>query len=234
MTNIGSKTWQSSRDVKDEISAFAERGTPGRTAWIDCAACAGLGGQDARPWSAPDKEGQPVAFLDMKAHIGVEADSGLVAHIAIATAANVNDVSQGHDLLHGEEAVCSLTHTLPGCSKATEATWGGWHVSMRPGASAARWINRPRLAPCWARPNSSGPACGPRWSIRFGWSSASRMHQGQIPWLGQEYGAIHPAVCVGQFVDGAKTDYSGSAGLNARAVGTGDQRRKKGRPRGAK
>lgn len=78
-----------------------------------------------------------MAFLDMKAHIGVEADSGLVAHITIATAANVNDVSQGHDLPHGEQAVCSLTHTLPGCSKATEATWVGWHVSMRPGKRRA-------------------------------------------------------------------------------------------------
>ena len=36
----------------------------------------------------------------MKAHIGVDADSGLV-HTVIGTAANVNDVTQGHGLLHG-------------------------------------------------------------------------------------------------------------------------------------
>jgi IS5 family transposase len=36
----------------------------------------------------------------MKAHIGVDADSGLV-HTVIGTATNVNDVTQGHDLLHG-------------------------------------------------------------------------------------------------------------------------------------
>ena len=40
----------------------------------------------------------------MKAHIGVDADSGLV-HTVIGTAANVNDVTQGHGLLHGEEEV---------------------------------------------------------------------------------------------------------------------------------
>ena len=34
----------------------------------------------------------------------VDADSGLV-HTIIGTAANVNDVTQGHGLLHGEESV---------------------------------------------------------------------------------------------------------------------------------
>lgn len=36
----------------------------------------------------------------MKAHIGVDADSGLV-HTVIGTAANACDVTQGHGLLHG-------------------------------------------------------------------------------------------------------------------------------------
>ena len=40
----------------------------------------------------------------MNAHIGVDADSGLV-HTVICTAANVNKVTQGHCLLHGEESV---------------------------------------------------------------------------------------------------------------------------------
>ena len=38
----------------------------------------------------------------MKAHIGVDAESGLV-HTVIGTAANVNDVTQAHGLLHGHE-----------------------------------------------------------------------------------------------------------------------------------
>ena len=40
----------------------------------------------------------------MMAHIGVDAESGLV-HKVVGTAANMNDVTQGHALLHGEEEV---------------------------------------------------------------------------------------------------------------------------------
>lgn len=39
----------------------------------------------------------------MKAHIGVDADSGVV-HAVIGTAVNVNDVTWGHGLMHGDEA----------------------------------------------------------------------------------------------------------------------------------
>ena len=38
----------------------------------------------------------------MRAHLGVDADSGLV-HSVVGTAANVSDVSQAHALLHGHE-----------------------------------------------------------------------------------------------------------------------------------
>ena len=42
----------------------------------------------------------------MKAHIGVDGDSGLV-HTVRGTSANVNDVVEGNALLHGEEEVVS-------------------------------------------------------------------------------------------------------------------------------
>ena len=38
----------------------------------------------------------------MKAHIGVDAASGLV-HTMVTTPANAHDVTQAHALLHGEE-----------------------------------------------------------------------------------------------------------------------------------
>ncbi len=38
----------------------------------------------------------------MKAHIGVDADPGLV-HTVIGTSANVNDVTQAGALMHGQE-----------------------------------------------------------------------------------------------------------------------------------
>lgn len=41
-------------------------------------------------------------YYGMKAHIGVDAESGLV-HTVVGTAANANDVTQAQALLHGDE-----------------------------------------------------------------------------------------------------------------------------------
>lgn len=72
----------------------------------------------------------------MKAHIGVDADSGLV-HTVIGTAANVNDVTQGHGLLHGEESVVFADAGYQGADKRPEATGVDWQVAMRPGKRRA-------------------------------------------------------------------------------------------------
>lgn len=72
----------------------------------------------------------------MKAHIGVDADSGLV-HTVIGTAANVNDVTQGHGLLHGEETDVFADAGYQGAMKRPEATGVAWHVAMRPGTRRA-------------------------------------------------------------------------------------------------
>lgn len=70
----------------------------------------------------------------MKAHIGVDADSGLV-HTVVGTAANVNDVTQAHALVHGEETNVLADAGYQGVDKRAE-TQGidvNWHVAMRPG-----------------------------------------------------------------------------------------------------
>jgi IS5 family transposase len=72
----------------------------------------------------------------MKAHIGVDAESGLV-HTVIGTAANVNDVTQGHALLHGEETVVFADAGYQGADKRDEATGVQWQVAMRPGKRRA-------------------------------------------------------------------------------------------------
>jgi len=72
----------------------------------------------------------------MKAHIGVDADSGLV-HTVIGTAANVNDVTQGHALLHGDEEVVFADAGYQGAMKRNEATGVPWQVAMRPGKRRA-------------------------------------------------------------------------------------------------
>jgi IS5 family transposase len=41
-------------------------------------------------------------YFGMKAHVGVDADSGMV-HTVTGTAANVSDISEMHHLLHGQE-----------------------------------------------------------------------------------------------------------------------------------
>ena len=43
-------------------------------------------------------------YFGMKAHVGVDAESGLV-HSLIGTAANIADVTKAHELLHGGETV---------------------------------------------------------------------------------------------------------------------------------
>ncbi len=78
----------------------------------------------------------------MKAHIGVDADSGLV-HTVIGTAANVNDVTQGHGLLHGEETLVFADAGYQGSVKRPEATGVNWHVAMRPGKRRALNKNSP-------------------------------------------------------------------------------------------
>jgi len=55
-----------------------------------------------------------------KAHIGVDRDSGLV-HTVKATAANVSDVAETANLLHGEEETCHADAGYIGVEKREEA-----------------------------------------------------------------------------------------------------------------
>ena len=70
----------------------------------------------------------------MKAHTGVDADSGLV-HTVVGTAANVNDVTQAHALVHGEETDVFADSGYQGVGKRVETQdiQVHWHVAMRPG-----------------------------------------------------------------------------------------------------
>lgn len=74
----------------------------------------------------------------MKAHIGVDADSGLV-HTVVGTAANVNDVTQASKLVHGDEADVFADAGYQGVAKReeTQDITAQWHVAMRPGKRRA-------------------------------------------------------------------------------------------------
>ncbi len=70
----------------------------------------------------------------MKAHIGVDAESGPV-HTVVATVAHEHDVTQAHALLHGEETDVFADAGYVGVAKREENQGRAvkWHVAMRPG-----------------------------------------------------------------------------------------------------
>ena len=71
-------------------------------------------------------------YFGMKAHIGMDAQSGLV-HTVAGTAANVNDLNMAGSLLHGDEEVAFGDAGYQGVHKRAEAKGPTWHVAMRPG-----------------------------------------------------------------------------------------------------
>ncbi len=83
------------------------------------------------------KKGQQWYF-GMKAHIGVDAQSGLV-HTLIGTAANVSDVTQAQALLHGDETEVFGDAGYQGVEKRDENLECPvtWHIALRPGKRKA-------------------------------------------------------------------------------------------------
>ena len=82
------------------------------------------------------KKGQQYYF-GMKAHIGVDAESGLV-HTVRGTAGNVADVVEANSLLHGQERVAFGDAGYQGVVKRPDANAKvSWHVAMGPGKRRA-------------------------------------------------------------------------------------------------
>lgn len=76
----------------------------------------------------------------MKAHIGVDADSGL-ARTVTTTPANDHDITQAHALLHGEEQAVYADSGYRGVEKRDEVQNRHpdtcWHIAMMPGKRKA-------------------------------------------------------------------------------------------------
>ena len=73
----------------------------------------------------------------MRAHIGVDADSGLVCTVR-GTAAHVNDVTEGNSLPHVEEVDAYGESGYQGASKRPDAKESvTWHIAMKPGKRKA-------------------------------------------------------------------------------------------------
>jgi len=77
-------------------------------------------------------------YFGMKAHIGVDADTG-ITHTVVTTAANVADVTQAHALLHGDEKFVIGDAGYQGAAKRAENIdrTVRWEVALRPGQRRA-------------------------------------------------------------------------------------------------
>ena len=71
-------------------------------------------------------------FFAMKAHIGVDADSGLV-HKVVAMQANVRDLVVAGSLLHADEVVVHGDTGCWGTARWCEMTGVVWMLGMQPG-----------------------------------------------------------------------------------------------------
>jgi IS5 family transposase len=102
-------------------------------------------------------------FFGMKAHIGVDADSGLV-HTVTTTAANESDVAQVADLLHGKEEQVWADSGYRGAPSRVGRDDLQWHIAARPSdiaklpeGRAAACPRVPSGASGWAESRLSSP-----------------------------------------------------------------------------
>jgi IS5 family transposase len=76
-------------------------------------------------------------YFGMKAHIGVDADSGLV-HTVRGTSGHVSDISEGNTLLHGQESIAFGDAGYQGIEKRPDAKRDvNWQIAMGPGKRKA-------------------------------------------------------------------------------------------------
>ena len=75
-------------------------------------------------------------YFGMKAHIGVDMESGLV-HTVTTTPANVADVSEVGKLLHGKERSVYADAGYTGAEKRARKRGGTWHIAAKRGGVKA-------------------------------------------------------------------------------------------------
>jgi IS5 family transposase len=131
----------------------------------------------------------------MKAHIGVDAHSGLV-HTVIGTAGNVSDVTQAQALLHGAEEAAFGDAGYQGIENREEsqAATVVWHVAMKPskrklldGTELGRLVERLEYAKAPDSSQSRTP-----FPCREKYLQAP---QGPLQRPGQKHGSAFFAIC---------------------------------------
>ena len=152
-------------------------------------------------------------FFGMKAHIGVDADSGLV-HTVRGTSGNVSDVVEANSLLHGQETDVFADAGYQGAHKRPDAKEDvQWHMAMRPGLRKLL----DKADPMDALTNQvERIKASIRAKVEHPFRIIKRQfgHVKALPRPGQEHGAVAHAVCAGQSVDGAQS-FDGELGMSA-------------------
>jgi IS5 family transposase len=109
----------------------------------------------------------------MKAHIGVDAKSGLT-HSLVTTAANEHDLNQLGNLLHGEGAICLSRCRLPRSATARGAGRGGCGLADRRASRQGKTLKQhPRKNKTAINIEYMKASIRARWSTRFASSSGS-------------------------------------------------------------
>jgi len=129
----------------------------------------------------------------MMSHLAVDTQSGLVQKV-IGTAANVSDISQTHELLHGQEQDVFDDAGYLGVQKRPEITsrksQPQWHISAKRGAIRAMPEGGSRAPRSLSR---SRRRFEHGWSIPFISSKISLSIKGSLPGIGQNHRtASHP------------------------------------------
>ena len=137
-------------------------------------------------------------YFGMKAHIGVDAGSGL-AHSLTTTAANASDVTQAGALLHGAETTAWGDAGYQGVEKRPEHRDGGveWRVAMKPG-------RRRLLGEGVAEEAAEKRKASVRAKVEHPFlyvKAALRLRQGALPGRGEEQAAHRVAAGVLESAD---------------------------------
>jgi len=151
------------------------------------------------------KKGQQYYF-GMKAHIGVDDESGLV-HSVVGTAANVADVTQVDKLLHGDENVVCADAGYTGVEKRPEHEGRQviWQVAARRSTykkldkRSALYKAKRKIEKAKAPSTRQGRAPVPRDQ------AAVWLYQGAVPRAGEEHRSVGHAVRAVESVEGAPT-----------------------------
>jgi IS5 family transposase len=154
----------------------------------------------------------------LKAHIGVDADSGLVRTLT-TTPANAHDIRQASALLHGEEEVVFADSGYRGVHKREEVQAQHphvkWHVAMMPGQRRAMDKSKPLNA---IREQLEQAKASVRAKVEHAFrviKCQDRPRQGALSGASEEHQPIDGHVCVEQFVDGAQSNVAQVAGIGA-------------------